>query len=58
MIKKSGGLRKALGVEAAVNPTTLNNVLRVKVSLTVPDKVYFFAAQFSTILRRKIENYL
>ena len=44
--KESMCLRATPIVETAVYPTALNNVIQVKISLTVPDNVYFFTAQY------------
>ena len=44
-------------VKAAVHTAPLNYVLQVKISLSVPNDVDFFAVQFSIILGAKIRNY-
>jgi len=33
-------------IEAAINPTALNDALQVKIGLSVPDEEYFFSDQF------------
>jgi hypothetical protein len=58
VIVKCRCLCQAVRIKTAIYPTALNNIPGVEIRLTMAYQVNFFAAQFSTILRRKIENYL
>src|SRR5687767_6519156 len=50
MIKKCECLCSALFIEIGIDSTSLNDVLKIVFRLTVAYQIYFFAAQFCTIL--------
>ena len=56
MIKKSLSLRESSWIQTAVYTAALNNVLKVKIRLSMTNDVYFFAVQFSIILGAKIRK--